>query len=40
MADDISDDSEVELIPLEGYTSKYFGFPGKDGQYLERQEEA
>ena len=36
----ISDDaSEVELIPLEGCTSKiwkYFGFPGKDGQYLER----
>ena len=31
--------SEVELIPLEGFTSKiwrYFGFPGKDGQFVER----
>ena len=48
MADDTSeifDDklgiSEVELILLEGCTSKiwrYFGFPGKDGQLLEKDE--
>ena len=41
MADDTSasDVGEVELILLEGCSSKiwkYFGFPGKDGQYLER----
>ena len=41
MADDTSEltDDDVELIPLERCTSKiwkYFGFPGKDGQYLER----
>ena len=46
MADDTSeifDDkvgvTEVELIPLEGCTSKiwrYFGFPGKDRQFLEK----
>ena len=33
---------ETELIPLEGCSSKiwkYFGFPGKDGQYIERQAE-
>ena len=41
--DEIFDDkigiSEVELIPLEGCTSKiwrYFRFPGKDGQFLEK----
>ena len=37
----VSDDDtrRDELIPLEGASSKiwkYFGFPGKDGQYIER----
>ena len=36
---DESQSGETELIPLEGASSKiwkYFGFPGKDGQYIER----
>ena len=36
---DESQSEETELIPLEGASSKiwkYFGFPGKDGQYTER----
>ena len=36
---DDSQSGETELIPLEGASrkiSKYFGFPGKDGQYIER----
>jgi len=43
MADDTSEltDDHVELIPLEGCTSKiwkYFGFPGKDRQFGEGQD--
>ena len=36
---DESHSGEIELVPLEGASSKtwkYFGFPGKDGQYIER----
>ena len=27
--------SKVELIPLEGFTSKIWRFPGKNGQFVE-----
>jgi len=36
---DDGDERETELLPLEGCSSKiwkYFGFPAKDGQYIER----
>ena len=39
---DESQSEETELIPLEGASSKiwkYFGFPGKDGQYTERDKQ-